>query len=125
MSSKARDIGAATRRILAERFPKAFMPTGAVKIPLKVGVKEDILAASPDLTRGQVTKALRDYCRGEKYLRAMVVGARRIGLDGADAGFVSSDEARGAAMLRARLDERVAAAQERRAKAAEAQGAAA
>ncbi|GAB4071708.1 ProQ/FinO family protein [Ancylobacter sonchi] len=81
------------RDILAERFPRCFMPKGEPKLPLKIGIYNDIKAAAPDIGGRRLFLALRDYTTGGTYLAAMREGADRIGLDGWPDGKVSAEQA--------------------------------
>lgn len=80
--ARERKLATHTREILVERFPKAFMPKGADKIPLKLGIRADIRAACPDLSGLAVGVALFDYVSGFKYRDALKEGADRVDLDG-------------------------------------------
>ena len=88
-----------TRSILVERFPLAFMPRGAPKIPLKVGIFNDLIGRCPDIHRRALKSAMWDYCRGPKYLAGLLYKADRIDLDGCMAGSVTDKEAEQAAKL--------------------------
>lgn len=96
------EITTAMRSTLVERFPLAFMPKGAQKRPLKIGIDQDIAAAAPDLNPQHVRWALNDYVTGFKYLRHMKAGAERLDLSGAPNGEVSAEDAESAerALLR-------------------------
>ncbi|MBS9476197.1 ProQ/FINO family protein [Ancylobacter radicis] len=83
----------ATREVLVERFPRTFMPKGERKIPLKVGIYQDLRIAAPDLSARKMADALHDYTTGRTYLRALVAGAHRIDLDGWPEGVVTTEEA--------------------------------
>jgi ProP effector len=90
--ASARIIARQTIAVLCERFPLAFMPSGAPKIPLKIGIREDIIAACPDLPPDQIAIAMRDYCSGPRYLFSQVTDAVRVGLDGVVVGSVTNDQ---------------------------------
>jgi ProP effector len=87
----------ALRVYLLRRFPNAFMPFKAPKIPLKLGIRKDIRLAEPTIGWNQLQLALEDYCNGRTYLRALVPGAPRIDLLGDVVGVVTAEEARRAA----------------------------
>jgi sRNA-binding protein len=87
----------AMRSHLLQIFPKAFMPFDAPKIPLKVGIRQDIMTSHPQLAWKAVNAALEDYCGGRSYLRAMIPGAVRIDLDGIPVDVVTIDQAARAA----------------------------
>jgi len=96
------------RETLVERFPKCFMPKGAIKRPLMVGIREQITARCPHLTEIEVGIALRDYTRGNhKYRSQLFCGAERVNLDGEVVGYVSQEEAEsaGRALMEAGLPE--------------------
>ena len=82
MSQEDRHTGAEIRTLLTERFPLCFMPKGAAKHPLKVGIKRDIERRCTDLTRRQIFLALADYCGGPTYQRALAERRDRVDLDG-------------------------------------------
>lgn len=92
-----------TRRMLVERFPNAFCPKGAVKKPLKVGIRHDLIAAAPQ-EWAWLGAALADYCGGPLYLRSVVEGAERVDLDGNVVGIVTECEARYSAKKLERLN---------------------
>jgi ProP effector len=82
------------RRILLERFPACFKPFLEVKAPLKIGIRQDLVAAAPDLDPYAIRLAVRDYCYGRTYHQAaMVAGAQRIGVHGEPAGEVKPEHA--------------------------------
>ncbi len=100
-----------TRHFLTTRFSKCIQPAGEPKLPLKVGIGRDILAAYAVIdsgSRNRLNDALRDYCGGASYLRAMVAGAVRVDLDGNACGEVSEEAARLAAKQLAKLEARKA-----------------
>ncbi|MDR6953828.1 ProP effector [Ancylobacter sp. 3268] len=82
-----------TREQLAQRFPRCFMPKGAPKLPLKIGIYHDLKLAAPDISSRRLHLALRDYTGGPTYLAALREGAHRLGLDGWPDGIVSADQA--------------------------------
>jgi RNA chaperone ProQ/FINO-like protein len=88
---------ATTRRILVLRFPAAFKSLGSPKLPLRIGVREDILAQAPDLDPRLVAAAMRQYIYGFDYRRYLMEGAIRVDLNGEPAGVVTADQARFAA----------------------------
>src|SRR5215468_5639214 len=92
MSKTARraEIGA-TITLLCERFPQTFNRRGPQ--PLKVGVYGDILAALGEAVQPRdLQSALRAYTSNAGYLRALLVGACRIDLDGKPAGTVTPED---------------------------------
>ncbi|BCH33241.1 hypothetical protein MesoLjLc_51710 [Mesorhizobium sp. L-8-10] len=83
----------AMRIVLSRRFPAAFMAKGhPTKLPLKVGIRDDVFAAAPDLNKEFVRRAIGDYCTGPKYARAMKAGVVRVDLNGSAAGTVTEKD---------------------------------
>ena len=90
-------------KLLCERFPQTF--SRRAPKPLKVGVYADVLAALGDTVQLRDLKsALGAYTSNARYLRALTVGAPRIGLDGKPAGTVTPEDE---AVARRRLAESV------------------
>jgi ProP effector len=81
------------RKVLVERFPKAFMPFAQPKIPLQIGTAEKLLELTPDLPRPDVLNALHNYTHGGTYFNALIEGAARIDLNGEPAGIVTRNHA--------------------------------
>ena len=79
---------AADRRALVAAFPRCFAARGVAKVPLKIGIRKDIVlrgvagANGKPLTWQRIEKALADYTTGPRYAQAMVKELRRIDLDG-------------------------------------------
>jgi ProP effector len=93
-----RNRAMAMRKVLVDRFPKAFKPFYAPKIPLQIGIHEHLLARLPDLQRADILNALHDYTHGATYFSALVEGATRIDLNGEPVGVVTKNHALGAAL---------------------------
>ena len=74
-------------RALAERWPKCFAVDEKRRRPLKIGIAEEVRALLPDI---DVSAALALYTHSTSYMKALVAGAVRIGLDGERAGTVSA-----------------------------------
>jgi ribosomal protein L7/L12 len=74
------------RALLVDRWPYCFKPKGTVKLPLKIGIHDDILARWPDLwgpiTMPEIKAALADYTDGPLYLNSCIPNAARYDLDG-------------------------------------------
>lgn len=87
----------ACRRMLVEAFPAAFVPPGAPKRPLAIGIDRMILERLPDIPRWLLKDTLRDYCEGQRYLSALVEGAARVDLAGRPVGRVDAAAAAHAA----------------------------
>ena len=85
----------AWRQILVDRFPECFAPSSSdvEKRPLAIGIDKELFARCPDLPRISIRKALRHYTSRPSYLRAVIVGAERIGLDGQPVELISEREA--------------------------------
>lgn len=92
---------------LIRKHPKCFMLFGQPKLPLKIGIYDDIMAlygGGYQNFRFELSAALSDYCNGGTYLRALVVGAVRVDLDGNPAGEVSEAAAQHAVERLAKLE---------------------
>jgi ProP effector len=89
MTPKERQKREAAIRALAERWPKCFAVNEKRRRPLKVGIAEEIRAAGLDI---DVKAALTSYAHNTSYLKALVAGAVRIGLDGEPAGTVTKEQ---------------------------------
>lgn len=82
-----------------ERYPAAFAPK---KIPLAVGIREQIAALHPDTPEKLLKQALASWCGRASYLYASLKdGATRVNLDGSDAGEVGDE---GRRLAQAKLD---------------------
>lgn len=93
MNAKNRHDAERTRAVLVERWPRCFKPKGAPKLPLKVGIVDDIQREMPEIGYRRLLHALTDYTGGATYLRAIVVGGERIDLNGEPAGIVTRSDA--------------------------------
>jgi ProP effector len=78
------------RKLLAKRFPQCFKAFGQPKLPLKIGIDRDIIAAAPELRYRNILYAIADYTSGSSYLRTLIEGAARIDLNGDAAGIVTA-----------------------------------
>jgi ProP effector len=74
----------AAKQWLRQTYPLAFR-AGEIR-PLMIGVGEILRAAAPPELTVTVGRYLGCYVNSPRYLRAMVAGARRITLDGTEAG---------------------------------------
>jgi ProP effector len=88
----------ATRRALLNRWPNCFKGYTRPKLPLKVGIDKDILAADPELDTEIVKLVLRIYVSHETYREVMIEGAGRVDLDGNPAGVVTNSQAKWSVM---------------------------
>ena len=86
MTPEERQKHEAAIRTLAERWPKCFAVDEKRRRPLKIGIAEEVRALLPDVN---VSAALAYYAHNANYLKALVAGAVRIGLDGEPAGTVT------------------------------------
>ncbi|CAN7745374.1 ProQ/FinO family protein [Caballeronia sp. LjRoot34] len=79
---------------LQKRFPKAFPKNPSPKVPLKIGIFEDLLAHAAELalTETELRAAIKIWCRGSRYWTSMVEGAIRVDLSGEEAGRVSPED---------------------------------
>ena len=107
------------RAAVVHEFPNCFVPKGAPKRPLKIGIVKDLLAAGreafPDLSVRLIKAFLTDYCGGPNYHKAMVKGAVRVDLNGSFAGIVDDSAARFARDRIASINGELAARKARRA----------
>jgi ProP effector len=80
--------------VLILNFPRAFFARGKSCRPLRCGVYDDLDGAlPPEVDRKKLRSYLAAYTRFNRYLRELVPGATRIGLNGEPAGVVSEQEA--------------------------------
>ncbi len=88
---------------LQKRFPIAFPKNPAPKLPLKVGIFEDLVVHAKELSlsEAELREAIKTWCRGSRYWKCLVEGAARVDLSGAEAGKVTAQEAAGAQRLQA------------------------
>ena len=79
---------------LQKRFPKAFPKNPSPKVPLKIGIFEDLLAQATELalSETELRAAIKIWCRGSRYWTSMVAGAVRVDLSGEQAGRVSPED---------------------------------
>ena len=86
---------------LQKRFPAVFPKSPAPKVPLKVGIFQDLVQHAPELklTEAELRDAIRTWCRGARYWNGMVEGAARVDLAGEPAGQVTEADARRARQL--------------------------
>ncbi|SNR80744.1 ProP effector [Methylobacillus rhizosphaerae] len=89
---------------LQKHFPKAFPKNPAPKLPLKVGIHEELLAKAKEigLETAAITEAVKTWCRGTRYWASIVEGAPRVDLEGNTAGEVTARDAAQARSLEAR-----------------------
>jgi sRNA-binding protein len=86
----SRDDIIATIELLCERFPRTFFQYERRRVPLKVGISDDVAAVLGDaIDRGLLGAALGFYTHNLFYRKAQKAGVPRIDLDGNPAGSVS------------------------------------
>ena len=75
---------------LQGRFPQAFPPNPLPKVPLKIGIFDDLLAHAEELALGEreLRAALKAWCASSQYRKCLLPGAPRRDLAGAPAGLV-------------------------------------
>ena len=77
---KARKNFLAAKKWVETSFPKAF--NFKEPLPLKIGIRQDLLTLESPLTRRQRSKVLSAYLHRPKYLEAVATGAFRYDLKG-------------------------------------------
>jgi len=78
---------------LAELFPSCFTIVGDA-LPLKIGIFEDLaerLEGDEKVSKTRLRTALRQYTNSWRYLRVIKTGAKRVDLDGAEAGIIEEE----------------------------------
>lgn len=83
-----------TIEALQERWAKAFFLPQHLRRPLKVGIRQDIVAAGFDATPAELSSAMRVYCNNRFYMARLRPNVLRIDLNGEPAGFVNSIDAK-------------------------------
>lgn len=89
---------------LQRQFPKAFPKKPAPKVPLKLGVLEDLVqhAKALQLSADEIKQAVKTWCDGRRYWDCMVEAAARVDLNGEPAGAVTANEAQHAKRMASR-----------------------
>ena len=89
--------------LLAEKWPCCFSIIESGRRPLKLGIRDEVLAGlGGAISAGKVSAALRWYVSSPEYQRRLVHGAWRVDLNGNPVGIVSQeDEAHARAQLAA------------------------
>lgn len=92
-------------RLLQKQFPVAFPKKPASKVPLKIGIHQDLLAHADQLAIDQniLRAAIKTWCTGLRYWDCLIEDAIRVDLNGNPAGQVSKVEADMAVRMKARL----------------------
>ena len=97
MTISRQDIDA-TIELLCERFPRAFFRFERWRVPLKLRIRDDLIAALGDTIDPElIGLALKGYTRNLAYRRSQLQGSSRIDLVGQPAGTVLEADARSAA----------------------------
>ncbi|WP_253192418.1 ProQ/FinO family protein [Burkholderia cenocepacia] len=80
---------------LQRKFPRAFPKNPAPKVPLKVGIWDDLAreAQAVGLNEAELREAMSTWCRGNRYWSCLVEDAVRVDLQGNEAGRVTHDDA--------------------------------
>jgi ProP effector len=79
---------------LAELFRACFSVFQGRRKPLKIGIRDDVMAAlNGAISEKEAGFALKIYTSNSAYLRACKQGAPRIGLNGGVCGHVTAEEA--------------------------------
>ena len=79
--------------LLAEKWPSCFSIIESGRRPLKLGIRDDVLAALDGaISAGKVSAALRWYVSSPEYQRRLLHGAWRVDLNGRPAGTVSQED---------------------------------
>jgi len=89
---------------LQRQFPLAFPKKPADKVPLKIGIFQDLCAHAQALrlSEDQIKVAIRAWCQGHRYWACLVTDAVRVDLNGAAAGSVTENDAKRARQLAGR-----------------------
>ncbi|CAM2152106.1 ProP effector [Pararobbsia alpina] len=95
-------------RKLQNRFSATFPKKPAPKVPLKIGIFEDLMAHATELgaDEAQLRAAIKTWCGGSRYWACMVEGAQRIDLAGQPAGVVTAADANRARRLETHREKR-------------------
>jgi ProP effector len=77
---------------LATLYPLCFFRTHELRRPLKIGIREDIIAQHPELQPDMIVSALQIYTRCAPYWSTLKAGAARIDLEGNVVGEVTLED---------------------------------
>lgn len=91
---------------LQKLYPKAFPKNPAPKVPLKIGILEDLQLRSDEIgiSKEDLQLAIKTWCKSSRYWQACKEGADRLDLDGNTAGVV---EATGAAHAKGMIRKKI------------------
>lgn len=97
---------------LQKRYPLAFPKNPAPKVPLKVGIWDDLASEMQELglSEAELREAVATWCRGSRYWTCLVEGAARVDLQGNEVGQVSREDAARARRMKARRPAKAAKA---------------
>ncbi|WP_019897079.1 ProQ/FinO family protein [Methylotenera mobilis] len=95
---------------LQRLYPKAFPKNPTPKVPLKIGILENLQLQSEEIgiSKEDLQLAIKTWCKSSRYWQACKEGATRLDLDGNPAGIV---EATGAAHAKEMVRKRTKAKQ--------------
>ena len=91
---------------LAELYPSCFRQ---LRQPLKIGIRNDIVARHPELRPSLIASALKTYTRSLSYLETLKAGSARIDLEGNPVGTVTAADEEDAKRKIAKAAKRAAA----------------
>jgi len=94
---------------LATLYPLCFFREHELRRPLKIGIREDIVAQHPELQPSVIVSALQNYTRCVPYWSTLKAGAARIDLDGNVAGQVTLEDEQAAKVKIAKAERRAKA----------------
>lgn len=80
---------------LQRLYPKAFPKNPTPKVPLKIGILEDLQQRSEEIgiSREDLQLAMKTWCKSSRYWQACKEGADRLDLDGNPAGVIEATSA--------------------------------
>jgi len=89
---------------LQQQFPRAFPKKPANKVPLKIGIHQDLYerAQTLRLDQAQIKAAIQTWCQGNRYWACLTLDAVRVDLNGEPAGTVTEADAKRARQLAGR-----------------------
>ena len=94
---------------LATLYPLCFFREHELRRPLKIGIREDIVAQHPELQPSVIVSALQNHTRCVPYWSTLKAGTARIDLDGNVAGQVSLEDEQAAKVKIAKVERRAKA----------------
>ena len=88
---------------LQKRFPIAFPKNPAPKVPLKIGIHNDLLEQSEQLgiSKKDLRDAIKTWCWGNRYWACIIEDAIRVDLEGNETGRVTKENQLQARKLKA------------------------